>query len=120
MSQEDFPRPGSWTVKLSKFSSPDERRIAPETRMEISAAAAGWVVTVTSGSEPPAIFGDAQAVGDSLVCERGNQFFILRPLGRGHSSRILGGTLLKRKGRGDTPIGTWVAEEDTRPPDGCE
>ena len=120
MSRKGFPRPGSWTVSLSAFNPGEPERIERETTMEISQAGAGWVVSVRSGSEPPMSFDGCQAAEDSVIWERGNQFFILRPLGPGLEPKFLAGVWLKRTGRGDTPIGTWVAEEDTRPPDGSE
>jgi hypothetical protein len=112
MSSDSFPEQQSWTVKVAKFTLPGEDAFAENAHIAVKAEpAGGFTLTVTDPAGNVKPF-RCTAQGDQLRFEEDALSLLVRPL-RSPERLFLAGAWFRRDGRGDTPVGTWTAEDDT-------
>lgn len=118
-----FPRVGSWRVNASGFDPEVPQHVPQESRIEVAEGVDGWQVTVESPAGrrttyPCRFRGEwVETAGGGIPGDGPREDFSLRRAEGAGGQEYVIGVWIRREGRGDSPIGVWVSEEDTdRPP----
>lgn len=104
-----------WHVVLGRFRSVgSEVPIEEGTSLhfELSTVPDRCKVRVTSPQGGERVL-EGRIVADQVVCEVGETVLLVRAVARPGGQPFLCGLWLATGDRGDTPIGTWTAEEQT-------
>lgn len=105
-------KPG-WSVKVAKFDHSGEEPFPEGAHVTLDEEQPGRVTIVSTA--PAGVERRFRCVDeeDHLRWHGAGLTLLVRRMWRSKERTFLCGVWLRRDGRGDTPVGSWTAEEDT-------